>query len=131
MFVGEGEPNGDDPRIIDRFGGDARLNWGNVSLFAAARFNDWGPYDYHKDHNLTFPVQLIGDLAYSLGSPRWFDFPQTKLGIRANWRSLDEYSNRYCPALVPDVFGSLVCDPLAEGGNGSEWEFRTYLHVSL
>jgi hypothetical protein len=131
LYAGEGEPNGDDPRLIDRFGGDARLTWGTISFFGAAKFNDWGIYDYHRDHNLTFPVQLIGDLSYSLGSPRWFDFPQTKLGIRINWRTLDQYSNRYCPELIPDDLGNLECYPDPDGPIGTEWEFRTYLHVSL
>ena len=52
--------------------------------------------------------------------------------MRATWRSLDEYSNRYCPVTVPDANGNPECDPSAVGlGNGSEWEIRTYLHVSL
>ena len=76
-------------------------------------------------------MQLIGDISYSLGSPRWFDFPQTRMGVRASWRSLDEYSPRYCPAMVADVLGDLQCDPTADGPNGSEWEIRTSLHVSI
>ena len=105
LYGGEGEPNGEDQRVINRFGADARLIWDTISFSAAAKFNDWGPYDYHRDFNLTYPVQLIGDISYNLGTPRWFDFPQTKMGIRASWRSLDEHSPRYCPGLVPDAFG--------------------------
>ncbi len=48
-----------------------------------AKFNDCGPYDYHRDFNLTFPVQLMGDLSYTLGKPRWFGLPQTRFGVRA------------------------------------------------
>ena len=97
-----------------------------------AKFGDWGPYDYHRDFNLTFPVHLMGDLSYTLGAPRWFGWPQTRIGVRATWRSLDEYSNRYCPVGVTDARGIEVCDPTAVGfGDGNEWEIRTYLHVAL
>lgn len=113
-------------RFINRFGADARVIWGPVAFDAVAKFNDWGPYDYHRDFNLTFPVQLMGDLSYSLGTPRWFAAPQTKIGVRGTWRSLDEYSNRYCPGLTDGE-----CDPTLPGDNGTEWEFRTYFHVSL
>jgi hypothetical protein len=102
-----------------------------VAFETFAKFNDWGPYDYHRDFNLTFPAQLMGDLSYSLGMPRWFDFPQTRFGVRATWRSLDRYSPRYCPASVPDATGTPQCDPTAPGPNGREWEIRTYLRVAL
>jgi len=132
IYAGTGEPRGDNTRLIHRYGIDGRITWSRAAFATFARFGDWGPYDYHRDFNLTFPVQLMGDLSYSLGAPRWFGWPQTRLGIRATWRSLDEYSNRYCPVRVPDASGSSVCDPEAQGfSNGSEWEIRTYLHVSL
>jgi hypothetical protein len=96
-----------------------------------ARFHDWGPYDYHRDYNLTFPVQLMGDLSYSLGMPRWFGYPQTRVGVRTAWRTLDVYSPRYCPQRVPDATGTPVCDPTAPGDLGTEWEVRTYLHIAI
>ncbi|MDH3215197.1 MAG: glycosidase, partial [Candidatus Krumholzibacteria bacterium] len=131
LFVGQGEPNGDDQRRIERYGGDARIAWGSVALETFAKFNDWGAYDYHRDFNLTFPKQLMGDLSYTLGAPRWFGFPQTRFGVRATWRSLDRFSPRYCPALVPDVSGNLTCDPTAPGEDGTEWEIRSYLHFAM
>ena len=131
LFVGTGEPNGDDDRLIQRYGGDVRLARGPGKLAAFARFNDWGPYDYHRDFNLTYPVQLMSDLSYVLGLPEWFDVPQSRIGIRATWRTLDEHSPRYCPREVPNASGSLVCDPTSPGEEGREWEIRTYLHVAL
>jgi hypothetical protein len=56
-FIGEGEPNGDDPRLIHRTGVDARLAMDSWIVSGAAHFNDWGPYDYHRDFNLTYPLQ--------------------------------------------------------------------------
>ena len=52
--------------------------------------------------------------------------------VAPTWRSLDEFSNRYCPVTVPEARGIRGCDPTAVGlGNGSEWEIRTYLHLSI
>jgi hypothetical protein len=139
LFVGSGEGRGFDTtgedetlnRRIQRGGGHAKLVWGQSALETYARFNDWGPYDYHRDFNQTFPVQLMADVSRTLGTPRWFNNPQTKFGVRWTWRSLDENSNRYCPGLTPDALGNLECDPTLEGKNGSEWEFRTYLHFAM
>ena len=131
LFAGEGEPNGDDDRLIERYGGDVRFVWDHMKVTTSAKINDWGPYDYHRDFNLTYPVQLMGDISYNLEFPQWFDVPQTRLGIRATWRSLDEYSPRYCPAEVYNVSGELECDPEAPGDDGNEWEIRTYLHFVL
>ena len=115
-----------------RAGGEARIVWGPVKFETYAKFNDWGPYDYHKDFNLTFPEQLLGDLSYSFGKPALlFGVERTKLGVRATWRSLDRYSPRYCPDTVADASGTPVCDPLAPGTDGEEWEIRTYLHFAM
>jgi hypothetical protein len=130
-YGGTGEPNGDDDRLINRYGADARVTWGSLALSTFAKVNDWGPYDYHRDFNLTFPLQLMGDLSFSLGAPAWFEFPTTRFGIRGTWRTLNQYSPRYCPAEVPDASGSLQCDPTAAGENGREWEIRTYLHFAM
>jgi hypothetical protein len=129
LFGGTAEPNGDSPRLVRRYGGDLRVVKSHLKLVTSARVNDWGPYDYHRDFNLTFPMQLMGDLSYSLGAPKWWDVPSTRFGIRGTWRSLDRLSPRYCPATVTNPAGEVVCDPTAPGRDGQEWEFRTYMIV--
>jgi hypothetical protein len=131
LFAGTGEPNGDDTRLVYRYGIDGRVTWGSWAFATFAKIGDWGPYDYHRDGNLTFPLHLMGDLSYSLGKPRWFGLPQTRIGIRGTWRSLDQYSNRYCPATTTGPGGEVECDPFAGEPNGNEWEIRTYLHVNV
>jgi hypothetical protein len=123
LFAGTGEASGDDPRLINRYGCDGRLSWGSTALELSARFNDWGPYDYHRDGNETFPINVMADLSQTFGAPRWFGFPQTRIGVRGRWRSLDEHSPRYVPAEFQELVGS------AE--DGDEWEIRTYLHVAM
>jgi hypothetical protein len=117
VYFGTGEANGEDQRLIERFGGDVRIAWDTWAFETFAKFDDWGVYDYHRDFNLTFPVHLMADLSHTLGTPRWFGFPQTKVGVRGTWRSLDQFSNRY----VPNI----------SGDDGTEWEIRTYMHLSL
>ena len=129
VFGGTAEPNGDSQRLVRRYGGDLRLVRQHLKLVTSAKWNDWGPYDYHRDFNLTFPMQLMGDLSYSLGRPAWWDVPSTRVGIRGTWRSLDRLSPRYCPATTVDGSGATVCDPTAPGVDGEEWEVRTYLTV--
>ncbi|NNF05813.1 MAG: glycosidase [Candidatus Eisenbacteria bacterium] len=131
IYGGNGEPVGDDPRLIHRYGISSRLAVGTMAFDMFAKINDWGPYDYHRDFNLTYPVQLMGDISKNLGPARWFSFPQTRIGIRGTWRSLDQYSPRFCPLEVPDPAGNLICDPLVESENGNEWEIRTYIHLAL
>ena len=131
VFAGKGEPNGSDDRVISRAGLDLRLIGGSMKFQGMARLNDWGPYDYHRDFNHTFPLQLMGDISYSLGPPGWFDVPQTRFGVRATMRTLNEHSPRYCPGMSPDDFGRMECNPDLGGDNGREWEIRTYLHIGM
>ncbi|HYW68637.1 MAG TPA: glycosidase, partial [bacterium] len=125
-WYGRAQPNGYDPsganlslnRTIEMYGTSTRLTHGPLAVEGSVEVNGWGPYDYHRDFNLTFPLQVMGDVSYSLGSPRWFGNAQTRIGFRGTWRSLDEHSPRYNP-------------DTAEDGEGSEWELRTYVHVAL
>jgi beta-galactosidase len=130
-YRGTAEPNGDSQRLVDRFGSDLRLVHKQFKVVGAARLNDFGPFDYHRDFNLTFPAQYSLDLSYALAKPQWWDIPETKFGVRGTWRSLDRYSPRYCPTQTPDALGNAVCDPLAPGfAAGREWELRSYLIVA-
>ena len=132
LYGGTAQANGSDPRLVERFGSDVRMIYKKLKVSAMAKVNDWGPYDYHRDFNLTFPMQLSLDLSTTVGNPKWLDMPDTRAGIRGTWRALDQYSPRYCPTTALDVVGAAVCDPLAPGfDNGQEWEIRTYLHFNI
>ncbi|MEX0998008.1 MAG: glycoside hydrolase family 2 TIM barrel-domain containing protein [Flavobacteriaceae bacterium] len=129
LYYGNGQANGSDDRTITRFGSDIRLIYKNIKIVNAVKVNDWGPFDYHRDFNLTYPLQLMLDVSTSLGKPNWFILPNTRVGIRGTWRSLDEFSPRYLPNQGPE-FG---VPPLSPVGfeNGQEWEIRTYLHINI
>lgn len=119
-YAGNQQPNGDSPRQPHRYGGDLSVAWGALSFAGFAKFNDWGPYDYYRDFNLTYPLQLMGDLAWTLGPVRWLWQEQTKIGIRATSRYLNGYSG-----------GRYVPDPADPRAWGHEYEIRTYLVVTL
>lgn len=132
IYAGDAQANGSDARTISRYGMDMRMIYNKVKLSSFVKVNDWGPYDYHRDFNLTFPVQLMADISTEIGKPDWFVLPGTRIGLRGTWRSLDQYSPRYNPTQILDATGTWVPDPTAIGfPNGNEWEIRTYIHINI
>jgi len=132
LFAGTAQANGSDARLIKRFGGDLRAIYKKTKLTTMVKVNDWGPFDYHRDFNLTFPLQLMADISTSLAKPSWFELPNSRLGLRYTWRSLDQYSPRYAPTTKINTAGQVVPDPTAIGfGNGQEWEIQTYLQINI
>jgi len=132
LYFGNAQANGSDARLVERVGGDIRMIYHKLKLTHSFKINDWGPFDYHRDFNLTYPVQLMLDLSTTLGKPDWFILPNTQIGIRGTWRSMDQYSPRYSPTAVPDNTYPAI-PPISSVGfpNGSEWEIRTYIHINI
>jgi hypothetical protein len=129
LYFGTAEPNGDDTRLIYRHGLESRIAWPSVAVEGHVKLNDFGPYDYHHEFNLTFPLQLMGDISFTLGTPQWFSLPQTRFGVRGTFRTLNRYSNRYEPDGYPEpAEGELYP---AGSPEGREWEIRTYLQLSI
>lgn len=132
FYYGNGQANGDSDRLIKRFGADLRMIYKKMKIETHVKVNDWGPFDYHRDFNLTFPMQLMLDVSTSVGKPDWFILPDTRIGIRGTWRSLDEFSPRYSPTAAPEnTFPPVpVLSPVGFD-NGQEWEIRTYIHINI
>ncbi len=132
VYMGNGQANGSDTRTINRYGMDIRTIYRKMKLATIVKIDDWGPFDYHRDFNQTFPLQLIGDWSLEIGKPDWFLLPGTKIGLRTTYRTLDKYSNRYAPTTTLNNLGQFVIDPNAIGfPNGNEWEFRTYVQINI
>ncbi|NNE03020.1 MAG: glycosidase [Eudoraea sp.] len=130
IYFGNAQANGSVARTIERVGGDIRMIYKKIKVQHAWKINDWGPYDYHRDFNLTYPVQLMLDISTTLGKPDWFILPNTQLGIRGTWRSLNEFSNRYSPNNAAEFADDTTISPVGFG-NGNEWEIRTYIHINI
>jgi len=118
-FGGTQQAVGPNPRQPRRYGGDVRVSWRSLAVTGFAKFNDWGPFDYYKDFNQTFPLQLMGDVSWNLGPVRWLWQQQTRFGVRATSRWLNGYSPRFKP------------DPSDPRAWGHEYEIRTYVVVTM
>ena len=132
IYGGPAQGNGSDARTVKRYGTDIRMNYKKVKVSSSLKINDWGPYDYHRDYNLTFPVQFMTDISFGIGKQDWFVLPGTRIGFRGTWRSLDQYSPRYSPTFVPaNTYPAIpVLSPIGFD-NGQEWEIRTYLQINI
>ena len=132
IYFGNGQANGDSERTINRMGGDIRMIYKKVKLVSSLKFNDWGPFDYHRDFNLTYPLQTQVDISTSLGKPSWYILPDTRIGLMGIWRTLNQYSPRYSPTFVPaNTYPAVPALSPVGFGNGSEWEIRTYIHINI
>ncbi len=131
LMLGTQEPRGDDDRLDTMFGLNTRLMWPRISVSGLFATNSFGPYDYHHEFNQTYPMQLMGEISYHLGTPNWFyGENDTRIGVRGTYRTLDRYSPRYAPEGVaaPDAEGELYPEGLDEG---QEWEIRTFMMMSI
>lgn len=131
LYYGTGQANGDSDRLIYRGGADLRMIYNKMKITGMVKVNDWGPFDYHRDFNLTFPLQLMLDVSTSIGKPNWFILPDTKVGLRGTWRSLNEFSPRYSPNETASAFATQTRLSPVGFPNGSEWEIRTYIHINI
>ena len=132
VYCGTAQANGDDTRLVKRVGADARMIYKKLRLNAMVKFNDWGPYDYHRDFNLTFPFQCMLDFSTNLAKPKWLGPVSTRVGIRGTFRTLDQYSPRYVAGYIPDGSGGFEpSTDIIGAGRGNEWEIRTYISFSI
>ena len=118
-YGGTKQSTGSDTRTVSAWGGTFTGWYRNLSLDSTLRVNDWGPYDYHRDFNLTFPLQVITDLSWSWVRPD-LDRARPRLGVRGQYRNLDRFSP--AAASFPPQVGALL---------GTEWEISTYAMVGI
>lgn len=130
IYFGNAQANGSSARLVERLGGDLRVIYNKVKVVSSIKVNDWGPFDYHRDFNLTYPLQLMVDLSTSVGKPNWFILPDTKVGIRGTYRTMDQNSPRYLPNATNAFATSPIVSPVGFP-NGNEWEIRTYIHINI
>ncbi len=118
VFAGHAQANGDSARSIDRFGGDVMALMAPMRIELRAAFDDWGPYDFHRDFNLTYPFQGLADLSYVIGVTG-LDEARIRIGLRGRARTLDQYSAEF------------VAHPDDPDARGFEWEVGSYIWTNL
>lgn len=114
LYVGQSQSTGEDSRLVFRYGAETVLWYRATALGLTGRVGDYGPYDYYRTFNLTYPLQGQVELSTGLTGLR-LPFPGTRVGVRVKGRTFDEHS--------PDV------ETL--GSAGSEFEVATTLSVRL
>jgi len=119
LLFGTAQANGDSARLVERFHLDGRITWERLAAAFHVKVNDWGPFDYHRDFNFTFPLQLMADISYAAAMPKWLGNLYTKFGVRGTMRYLDEFSNRF------------KANPTDPDAWGQEWELRAYIHLMM
>jgi len=84
-----GDPNGGTRQFYE-VSGKMVLNQRHI-LSGYFKKDSWGPYDFHRQFNVTFPEQIMLDYSYLLDN-RNDELRSSKVGIRSLYRSLDENS---------------------------------------
>jgi hypothetical protein len=118
FYAGQDQANAGDPRLVTRFGGSLHLVRAGLMASTDVKIRDWGPYDYHRDFNLTYPFQWYGDLSYGLPHSA-LGVADARFGARGQLRFLDGFSEGY------------VADPAQPRKLATEGEVLTYLEVRL
>ena len=131
FYFGNAQANGSNARLVERAGGDLRVIYKKIKVISSVKVNDWGPFDYHRDFNLTYPLQLMLDLSTTVGKQDWFILPNTKIGLRGTLRSLDQYSPRFSPNQALTQFATQPTISPVGFPNGKEWEIRTYININI
>ena len=85
---------GEDPRLVQFFTADIIGKIGNWLLKSYFKKDAWGPFDYYKWFNITFPMQLMLDVSYTFNEfPVLVQAaPRCKVGFKGLYRTFDEYS---------------------------------------
>lgn len=117
LYTGQGQAKGSSERLVWRSGFEGFLKWQKLALRTFVKIHDWGPYDYHRDFNQTFPLQIMADISYGLSLPKILS-DYTRFGIRYQQRFSDHYSPDYPYEDDEDVWYY-------------EYEFVTYLNITL
>ena len=120
VWGGQAQSTGPQDRVVTRAGVDWKLWIRKFGFEGFVKAGDWGPYDYHRDFGLTYPLQVMGDLWVGISSPRLdANMPWTRIGLRGQLRYMNQHSNRY------------VRDPIDPDGWQNEWELGAYVHVGI
>ena len=133
LLYGRAQANGDSERLVRRFSGDVRMLYKNIKVQYVQKVNDYGPFDFHRDFNLTFPWQSILNISTTVGKADWFILPSTEIGIRGTYRTLNEFSPRYLPT-AQVAAATLAGEPapdISGFGFGNEWEIMTYIYINI
>ncbi|WP_460054334.1 hypothetical protein [Spirochaeta dissipatitropha] len=89
--IGHQQSTGQDERLVNYLGGDLALRYRRIMLDGSIDLNTWGPQTWHREFNLTYPMQWSVDLAYGFDIPSFYE-RTGRIGVNTTGRTFGEYS---------------------------------------
>lgn len=89
--AGRGQSTGQDERLVNYTALYLNSKFHNLLFYSYVKKDMWGPYDYHRQFNLTYPWQWMLDVSYGFETP-FFLKSASRIGIHYVHKILDEYS---------------------------------------
>lgn len=88
-------------RTVTRYGAEYQIKYYNYYLKGFVKLNDWGPYDYNRQWNQTYPLQVKADCSYGFSKPLFVN-TFSSIGVSYLFRTLDKNSENYDPSIKDD-----------------------------
>ena len=88
---GYGQSWGQDTRLVNYWGLDAKMRLGAFVISSSVDINAWGHADWMRQLNITFPLQWTLDLSYGFDIPSLLN-SQNRIGVRWKGRTYDQYA---------------------------------------
>lgn len=108
------------PEIVTFVDAGLSVRYSHLIASADFSFNKWGPENWWRNFNYTFPLQYTVDVAYGFGKPSFLD-SANRVGVRVKGRNFGKYSS--------DAYGAL---PSGMGvADAMYMEVATYFNISL
>jgi beta-galactosidase len=92
--IGQTQAHLPDARLLLRSSIEATAQRKLWVASAAVHLSDFGPYDYHRDFDLTYPLQVKGSLYRMIKKPKPNE-RASRWGFSASFRTMDENSDFY------------------------------------
>lgn len=122
VFVAQRQPSGTQQTLVDddetfykplSYGMDGKLIFNKFMIQGALAFNEFGPYDFHEQFDLRYPLAVDFDISQGFGSLNFGFDAQSRFGARFKMRTIDEYAPGF----------------EADGDNSAEMELTTYIQA--
>lgn len=89
--IGTQQSTGESERLVNFIGLGLDMRYRNLFIGGGADFSAWGPEVWHRQFNITYPLQWHGEIAYGFDTPSMMT-TETRIGLAAAGRSFGTYS---------------------------------------
>jgi len=92
LEIGHQNSTGQDVNIVDFWGVSAEVRYRNFIASGSYAKDKWGPEEWWRTFNATFPAQWTVDLGYGFGTPSFVE-PTNRIGLKWQGRTFGETSD--------------------------------------